>query len=176
MFISAIHHLLDSLSRHFLGRKHRAAILGAGTLLIAIGIFVSLWLTGPYGSPSPTLDFDQAAGIDSKADQEERPLSPPPGNPAADQVPGGTVRPPKRTVAAHQQEDVEPLDNGAAYQVSVMKDLTDQANVSDSAQLRVQRGKTQPQGTSGDGATLQDSAELLVHDASGNVKLTETVR
>ncbi|SVE14421.1 uncharacterized protein METZ01_LOCUS467275 [marine metagenome] len=167
---------MESLSRYFLGHKHRAATLGAGTLFLAIGIFVSLWLTGPYGSPGPTLDLDQAPGIGSKADQHERPLSPPAGNPTADQAPGGTVRPPKRTVAAHRQEDVEPLDNGAAYQVSVMKDLTDQANVSDSAQLRVQRGKTQPQGTSGDGATLRDSAELLVHDASGNVKQRETVR
>ena len=176
MFIPAIHHLKENLSRYFLGRKHRAATLGAGTLLLAIGIFVSLWLMGPYGNPSPTLDLDHAAGIDSKADQDERPLSTSAGNPTADQAPGGTVRPPKDTVATHRQEDVEPLDNGGANQVSVMKDTTDQASVSDSAQLRVQRGKTQPQGTPGDGANLRDSADLVVQDASGNVKQRETVR
>ena len=176
MFIPGIHHLMESLSRYFLGHNHRAATLGAGTLLLAIGIFVSLWLTGPYGSPSPTLDLDQAAGIDSKADQHERPLSPPAGNPTADQSPVDTDRLPKGTAAIHLKEDVDPLKNGAAYQVSVMKDLTDQANVSDSAQLRVQRGKTQPQGTPGDGAILRDSADLVVQDASGGVKQRETVR
>ena len=176
MFIPPIHHLMRTLSRYFLGHKHRGVTLGVGTLLLVSGIFVSLWLTGPDGGPSPTLDLDQAAGIDSKADQDERPLSTSAGNPTADQAPGGTVRPPKDTVATHRQEDVEPLENGAAYQVSVMKDLTDQASVSDSAQLRVQRGKTQPQGTLGDGANLRDSADLVVQDASGNVKQRETVR
>ena len=176
MFILAIHRLMETLSRYLLGHKHRTAALGAGTLLLAIGISVSLWLTGPYGSPSPTLDLDQAAGIDPKADQDERPLSPSAGNPTADQAPGGTVRPPEGTVATHRQEDVEPLDNGGANQVSVMKDTTDQASVSDSAQLRIQRGKTQAQGTPGDGANLRDSADLVVQDASGNVKQRETVR
>jgi len=131
---------------------------------------------GPYGNPSPTLDLDHAAGIDSKADQDERPLSTPAGNPTADQSPVDTDRLPKGTAAIHLKEDVEPLENGAAYQVSVTKDLTDRANIIDSAQLRVQRGKTKPQGTPGDGANLQDSADLVVQDASGNVKQRETVR
>jgi hypothetical protein len=167
---------MESLSRYFLGHKHRAASLGVGGILLASGIFVSLWLTGPGGGPSPTLDLDQAAGIDPKADHDERPLSPSVGNSTADRAPGGTDRLSKDTVATHRQEDVEPLENRAAYQVSVMKDLTDQASVSDSAQLRVQRGKTRPQGTPGDGANLRDSADLVVQDASGNVKQRETVR
>ena len=176
MFIPAIHHLKEALSRYFLGRKHRAEALGGGTLLLAIGIFVSLWLVGQYGNPSPTLDLDQAADIEAKADQDERSLSTSAGNPTANPSPVDTDRLPKGITAKHQKDDVEPLENEAAYQVSMMKDLTDQAKITDSAQLRVQQGKTKPQGTPGDGANLQDSAILVVQDASGNLKQKQTVR
>ena len=167
---------METLSRYLLDHKHRTASLGVGTILIAGGIFVSLWLTGPDGGHSPTLDLDEAAGIDPKSDRDDRPVSPSAGNLTADQSPVDIDRPPKGTAAIHLQEDVEPLDNRGANEVSVMKDTTDQAKVSDSAQLQVQQGKTQPQGASGDGGTFQDSAELLVSDATGNIKQMETVR
>ena len=81
----------------------------------------------------------------------------------------------RRSADADAVESTDAAETGPG--VSEMTAAADRANVSDSAELEVQvGGAPQPRGSSGDGASVRDRADLVVRDALGNIKQRETVR
>jgi hypothetical protein len=72
-------------------------------------------------------------------------------------------------------ESTDAAETGPGF--SEIKAAADRANVSDSAELEVQRGEApRHRGSPGDGASVQDRADLVVRDALGNIKQREAVR
>ena len=174
----------------FCGKLHWVA-LGAGIVLLVGGISVSLWVSQRYDGPGPALGPDEGAPTALETGEDEGPLLLPTRNTTVDRVSAGasptvsvggsTGLPTKDTMDTRRSADADALESTdaaeAGHAVSDIKAAADQANVSDSAELEVQRGEApQPQGSPGDGASVRDRADLVVRDASGNIKQRETVR
>ena len=73
-----------------------------------------------------------------------------------------------------QQGEATPPPSSPGHAASV-QDSTD-LTMSDSAELSVQPGQPVPRRGSGDSAAIADTPELVVRDASGNIKQQQTVR
>lgn len=186
--------------RHFLNGPVRWVALGAGVLALAGVISVAVWLvqrgdgpgavteaasdganpsTGPASSDatlSDSVELDVRGGgpatDETEAVQTEDAAGA--GLTAADEA---TVSDSVELEVQHgeaatgEAEGVQHEDDAAAN-VQDGSDLTK----SDSAELTVQPGQPVPRRGSGDVAAMADSADLVVRDASGNIKQHETVR
>ena len=174
----------------FCGKLHWVA-LGAGIVLLVGGISVSLWVSQRYDGPGPALGPDEGAPTALETGEDEGPLLLPTRNTTVDRVSAGasptvsvggsTGLPAKDIMYTRRSADADAVESTDAAEtgpvVSEMTAAADRANVSDSAELEVQRGGApQPRGSSGDGASVRDRADLVVRDASGNIKQRETVR
>ena len=188
--------------RHFLNGPLRWVALGAGVLALAGVISVAVWLvqrgdgpgavteaasdgakpsTGPASSDatlSDSVELDVQGGgpatDETEAVQTEDAAGAGPGLTAEDEA---TVSDSIELEVQHgeaatgEAEGVQREDDAAAN-VQDGSDLT----MSDSAELTVQPGQPVPRRGSGDVAAMADSADLVVRDASGNIKQHETVR
>ena len=178
------------LRNFFCGKLHWVA-LGAGIVLLVGGISVSLWVSQRDNGPGPVLGPDEGAPTALETGEDEGPLLLPTRNTTVDRVSAGasptvsvggsTGLPAKDIMDTRRSADADAVESTDAAEtgpgVSEMTAAADRANVSDSAELEVQRGEApQPRGSSGDGASVRDRADLVVRDASGNIKQRETVR
>jgi len=176
------------LRNFFCGKLHWVA-LGAGIVLLVGGISVSLWVSQRDDGPGPALGPDEEAPTALETGEDEGPLLLPTRNTTVDRVSAGasptvsvggsTGLPAKDTMdtrrSADAVESTDAAETGPGF--SEIKAAADRANVSDSAELEVQRGEApQHRGFPGDGASVRDRADLVVRDASGNIKQRETVR
>ena len=178
--------------RHFLSAQLHWVALGTGVLVLAGGISVSLWFSQRDVGPAPALGAGRAAPAQLQTGVEV------PGLPARNTTGDGvSVGASPAADAARMSDSVE-LDAGSAgsgvtatdnavASDSAKMDATaadsgltaaaDNVVVSDSAKMEIQPGEAAPpRGGPGDVASVQDSADLVVRDASGNIKQRTTVR
>jgi hypothetical protein len=139
---------------------------------VSAGASPTVSVGGSTGLPAEdTMDTRRSAEPQAKERVEAGPAS----------VGGSTGLPAKDIMDTRRSADADAVESTDAAEtgpgVSEMTAAADRANVSDSAELEVQRGGApQPRGSSADGASVRDRADLVVRDASGNIKQRETVR
>ena len=160
--------------------------LGAGMLVLAGGVSVSVWLwqRDDGSGPAPGTNGEAPAGLERGSElpglpvrnttADETSVGANPASSGASVSDSAELEIQRGGPAPGQAEAVQSEDAGGAGQ-----ELTaaNGATVSDSAELEVQRGEPPPpRGGPGDAARVQDSADLVVRDASGNIKQQKTVK
>lgn len=185
------------MSHRASGQRHWLA-LGVGLLVLVAGISSSLWLLQRDDGPAPVLGANEsapgasgsaAAVVDTGPDSDEEGVKELPASSANDSGPalvaaedgdaGGVVPgfPDKETTAPSRAAGANlgtAQDGGGA---AVELPALTQASLSELAELEVQRGAAPPpRGGPGAVAQVQDTAEIVVRDASGKVKQREVVK
>ena len=177
--------------RHFLSCQLHWAALGVGMLVLAGGISVSLLLSQRDNGQAPALGAASSAPGQLQTGVEVPGL--PTRNTTGDGVSGGVRAPAHDDKMSDSVEmDAVPTGSGltgadnAIARDSVEMDATaagsglttaDKAIVGDSAKVDIQQGEAAPPRSGpGDVASVQDGAELVVRDASGNIKQRKTAK
>ena len=142
--------------------------MGVGVLALAAGVSVSVWVLQPDNGSGPVLGANQGApalegnspsGLETGVGWEG--------------VPDRPTRDNSAVGSSSEAEATQVQDTGVAAPGLT---AVEGATLGDSAELEVRRGEAPPSGGPGDVAGMGDSAEIVVRDASGNIKKRETVR
>ena len=177
--------------RHFLSGQLHWMALGVGILVLAGGISVSLWLSERDDGPAPALGAGETAPGQLQTGVEVPGL--PARNSTGDGVGGGAspVAYDDRMSGSAKMDATAAgsgLTGGTDAMVSDQAKMDaaaagsglpadDDTSVSDLAKMEVPPGEAAPHGGGpGDVASVQDSAELVVRDASGKIKQRKTVK
>ena len=175
-------HRKETVMRHFLSGQLHWAALAVGMLVLAGGLSVSLLLSQRGDGPAPALGAGEAAPSQSQTGVEVPGL--PHRNPTGDGVRGG-ASPATNDASISDSAKMDAVAAGsetAAADDAILSgspemEAAANAKMSDSATTEVQPGEAAPpRGGPGDVASVQDSAGLVVRDASGNIKQQETVK
>ena len=177
--------------RHFLSGQLHWMALGVGILVLAGGISVSLWLSERDDGPAPALGAGETAPGQLQTGVDVPSL---PARSTADGGVSGGVSSPAYDAGMSDSVELDAgptgsgliaANNAAASDTAELDavgsdpELTaaNGATVSDSAELEVQQTQAPPpRGGPGDVGSIGDSADLVVRDASGNIKQRKTVK